>query len=105
MFRLADPPPWNKYCVIRLVLCVLIGCLVIHFIVEDTLLFAESAPLDPAVTGASQVNFEECEHLDDLVFAESLPGKLLDPGEPAAFLWITPTIQQARYTIFEPPKI
>jgi hypothetical protein len=104
MSRTAEPRRWYQVPFIRLFFCLLIGCLAVHFLVEDALLFTEFVRLDPAAPGASQANPEEMEHLDDLVYAERIPENHADPERPAAFLWIAPSIRQAHLPIFKPPK-
>lgn len=104
MSRTTDSPFWNNLGVVRIVFCVLIFCLAIHFLIEDTLILAEFASRNPAETSTSHANCEEFEHLDDLVYTERLAGNLMGTGGFAAFLWIAPFIRQVRFSIFKPPK-
>jgi hypothetical protein len=104
MSRTNDSPFWSRLGVARIVFCVLICCLAIHFLVEDALLLAEFTSLNPAAAGTSHANCEEFEHLDDLVYTERLTGDLMGSGGSAIFLWIVPFIRQARSSIFIPPK-
>ncbi len=91
---------------IRLIFGLLILCLAMHFLVEDTLLYAEFASSRPAASSAEQGNPEEFEHLDDMAVAyTALPAYGMDPNGSAAFAWNTPFIRQALFPIFKPPKI
>lgn len=107
MSRTADVPLWSQPRTIRLVFSILILCLAIHFLVEDTLLYTEFASLRPTGSSAEQMNSFEFEHLDDLAVADStgLPACGMDLTGSAAFAWNTPLIRQTLFPIFNPPKI
>jgi len=104
MSRTADPLRWYQALVLRFFFCLLIGCLAVHFLVEDSLLFTAVAPLDPSAPSASQANYEEMDHLDDLVYTDCLTGSAVDFAEATAFLVGLPCIRQACFPIFQPPK-
>ncbi len=91
--------------VIRLAFCILIGCLAIHFLVEDTLLLTMIASLDSAASSAFTENYDEFEHLDDLAYAESQPVKVADRDQSIEFPWSALLREQTLFSIFKPPKI
>jgi len=86
-----------------LVLCVLIGCLGMHFLLEDTRLLAVSPSSDLAQV--SNQSYDEVNHLDDLVVLACLPVFLADRDAPAPTTWIVPLEKQTHFPILVPPKI
>ncbi len=104
MSKPAEPSFFSRPRIIRLFFFIMIGCLAIHFLVEDSFLLALYERLDPAAASASHLFSEEFDHLDDLAYATSLPASNLSFAGVAAFLWSTSFIRQAHLPIFKPPK-
>ena len=66
------------------IFCILVGCLAMHFLLEDSVLFPDlAAPGQAAVDGSLQL-YDEADHKDDLVMpaghlARISPGQALPP--------------------------
>ncbi len=101
---MASPPLLNRFVLVRLVLCLLVGCLAVHFLVEDAFLFSGFAPLIQDTTNAEHPFFDEMEHQDDLAFQTSLPENIAGDGVPLRIAWAVLLKKQIAFHIFPPPK-
>ena len=84
-------------------LCILVACLAIHFLVENSLLLHTAA--SPESAWANPLSFDQVTHQDDLVLPVQLPERMANKPVPAAYFWIVPVEKQAASPILTPPKI
>jgi hypothetical protein len=104
MSRTANPPTCQQRPFIALALFIFAFCLVLHFLVEDMMLYSTTGSFAEA-TSAKQIPFEEAEHQDDIVMLADLPEYLLHNEPPAVYLLTNQREQQAYFPILTPPKI
>ncbi len=88
----------------RLALCILIGCLATHFLMEDSFLFSTLTAPDQAPGAASLLNLAEIEHLDDVVMPFDQPASVMGSDVSLAFTISFLEVNQARSPILRPPK-
>jgi hypothetical protein len=89
----------------QLSLCILVACLAVHFIVEDTRLASIFAPPDLAAQGTHPADNTEFDHLDDLAFPVSIPEQVSESMFPHGFFWTVLVEKPANFPIPIPPKI
>ena len=103
MSRMASFRSLNQPVAARWVLLILIGCLAMHFLIEDALLLSASVSTNPKF--GEQQRYEEATHQDDLAAPIRLPERITN-GDLLAGLAVTmPSPRQASSPIFPPPKI
>jgi hypothetical protein len=103
MFRTVNFPFQRSFAGIQLVLCILIGCLSMHFLLEDTQLLTASASSNTAQV--SDFSYDEMTHQDDLVILVSLPVNAAKNNIPSVTGWTMPFKKQFSSPILTPPKI
>lgn len=103
MSKMVSPPFIHQAQAVRLVLCILIGCLAMHFLVEDALLRFTFAPSDRV--SASHLTYDELEHQNDLATPVRVPAcvSLADDNNP--YLMTVLFAKPALSPILTPPKI
>jgi hypothetical protein len=95
----------KKSTIIPLLFCILIGSLVVHLLIEDTLFMKMFASFDSTPADSFTENSDACEHLDDLIQAAGQPVNVTGEGGSIAFSWTAPFREQALLLVFTPPKI
>ncbi len=105
MFRTADPLPQRQIAATRLVLAVLIGCLMLHFLVEDLVLFTEMSAATQTSSNVTPLTLAEMDHLDDLAVLTEQPARIAPSALPLAYVWPIPLAKQTHLPILHPPKI
>jgi hypothetical protein len=103
MFRTVSVPDPRSSAVIKLVLCILIACLSIHFLLEDTQLLTASTASDR--NPASDLSYAEMTHQDDLVILVPLPESNAKKDLPPVTACDALFIKQIKSLILTPPKI
>ena len=103
MSRMASFPFLPHAKAVRWGLCILIACLAMHFLVEDSLLLHTAA--SPESAQANPLSYDQVTHQDDLVLPVHLPERIMNNAVPAAYFWIVPVEMQTESPILTPPKI
>ncbi len=104
MFEMASlySRSWPRYA--GAIFCILVGCLAMHFLVEDSVLVPELAAAGQAASGGNPQFYDETDHKDDLV----MPAKQLarfSPGEArTAFFDLAIHEKLADKPVLPPPK-
>lgn len=99
---MASLPSIRYMFTVRFLFCILIGCLTVHFLVEDTFfLFAFDAQ---ELTQSNCLNSEESTHQDDLVVLTDVPEYIAKNVVSTAHLVITQLDQQIGSPQLPPPK-
>lgn len=105
MSRMARFPFQYQTGRIRIIICILVGCLAVHFLVEDSFLLTFFTSPDPIGTTANQLNYDEIDHQDDMVLPASISAQVLEHHIPQMFFGTVPLKKQANTPILTPPKI
>lgn len=103
MCKMASLSSVNRPVSARWMMLILISCLAVHFLIEDSLLLCTSASDNAEFT--EQQRYEEVTHQDDLVAPIRLPERITICDVPAAFSLTVPFRKQASTPILPPPKI
>jgi hypothetical protein len=88
----------------RLALCLVIGCLALHFLVEDALLFQLADLTETRLAETFTEACEEFEHLDDLAYMAGPPDRAGERTLATAFARTAFLKEQVWISIFKPPK-
>ncbi len=67
------------------IFCILVGCLAMHFLLEDSLLFPDLAAPVQAEAGGSLQLYDEADHKDDLAMPARQQARILPAQVQAAF--------------------
>ncbi len=67
MFKVVDPSSQIAPRITWAIFCILVGCLAMHFLLEDSVLVPDMAAMDLVAAGENPQIFDETEHKDDLV--------------------------------------
>jgi hypothetical protein len=102
---MAKPALNQHFSLLLLTLCILVGCLAFHSVMEDIFLLPGVAVPDSMAGNLNELSYEEIEHQDDLVFLSSLAVRISDVRAPAGFIWILPIEKKSGFPIFHPPQI
>ncbi len=87
----------------RWVLLILISCLALHFLIEDSLLLHASTTINPEFN--NQQSYDEVTHQDDLATPICLPERITNCNMPVTLSLTVPFRKQSISPILPPPKI
>jgi hypothetical protein len=105
MSKIVDPAQRLILIPTQVILCILVGCLALHFLVDKTLLSSRFPLHAPSTQGISGQALEELEHTDDLVAPSNLPDDLVEEKHINVIPPILPVQKQAVAPIHHPPQI
>ncbi len=104
MFEMASlhSQSWPRY--VWAIFCILVGCLAMHFLVEDSVLIPDLAAPDQAASGGNPQFYDETDHKDDLVMPAGQLARI-SPGEiQTAFFDLAKHAKLADKPVLPPPK-
>jgi hypothetical protein len=88
---------------VRVIFCILVGCLAAHFLV-DGLHLKEMGVLGQSSGADGFPNYAEIDHQDDLAIQAAPPARIAGDPVPPAFGWAILPENRPAYPIFHPPQ-
>jgi hypothetical protein len=105
MSRMVRSPLRSLRGLMRLVLCILVACLAVHFLVEDTRLPSIFSSPAPSAESSHAASSAEIDHLDDLAFQVSVPEQVIESRISHVYALTMLLKKPANFPILTPPKI
>jgi hypothetical protein len=89
---------------VRVISCILVGCLAMHFLLEDNIFFPNVTVTAQAAANGSLQLCDEADHKDDLVLPAGLPARISPDQVNAALAGPENYKKFASSPILPPPK-
>ncbi len=104
MFKMADlnSRAWPRC--MQAIFCILVACLALHFLAEDSVLVAELAAPDQAASGENPQFIDETDHKDDLVIPAPQLARISPSEVQMAFISAENRKKLADSPVLPPPK-